>query len=463
MNNPTIRKHCLILLSMCLFFAAGHAQIPNPEIPKQIAQMVRQKAIRVSEHPQTKDPLVIYLPMFFSSAQFLPETKFQLPQKKEVVAVHLVYTRYRQVDTFNQPLLNEKRFLHLSQKLPELFGKKEIEWRVFEQTKGTNEDEARKMFHGFIIFLKEPVSAVVSGTEMNIIDDLLSKIRDSLIEVPEQNIYRIRKKYVETGRYIPRRSDKVEKGIRYDKSGIWFREPETKIVLDSVIRKTIKGYSTYKGIYTGSDARLNPIDVYNQLRNKSFRKKWAFVVDVTGSMAPYTGQVLALLKTRPDLATDHYFSFFNDGNGAPEILKRVGNSGGIYTVKAAHFDTIYQTMERAMRAGTGGDLPENNIEAILRTIKQWPTVDSILMLADAHAPVKDLQILNFVNKPVHLVLCGDVSKIIPIDYVRIAKSTQGLIITNEGEIRDLHLRKVGQTIEVGGAEYLFTHRGLERR
>jgi hypothetical protein len=236
-----------------------------------------------------------------------------------------------------------------------------------------------------------------------------------------------------------------------------------KVVLDSVKRKTIKGYSTYKGIYTGSDARLNPIDVYNQLRNKSFRKKWAFVVDVTGSMAPYTGQVLALLKTRPELATDHYFSFFNDGNGAPEILKRVGNSGGVYTVKTAHFDTIYQTMERAMRAGTGGDLPENNIEAILRTIKQWPSVDSILMLADAQAPVKDLQILNFVNKPVHLVLCGDISKIIPIDYVRIAKSTLGIIITNEGEIRDLHLRKVGQTIEVGEAEYLFTHRGLERR
>jgi hypothetical protein len=47
--------------------------------------------------------------------------------------------------------------------------------------------------------------------------------------------------------------------------------------------------------------------------------------------------------------------------------------------------------------------------------------------------------------------------------VRIAKATKGSIITNEGEIRDLYLRKVGQTVEVGEAEYTFTQNGLQRR
>jgi len=208
---------------------------------------------------------------------------------------------------------------------------------------------------------------------------------------------------------------------------------------------------------------LNKLDVYNQIRNKSFKGKWAFVIDVTGSMAPYTGQVMAILKSRPNLATDHYFSFFNDGNGAPEILKRIGNSGGVYTVKTSNFDSIYQTMQRAMNAGSGGDLPENNIEAILRSLKKWSDVDTVLMVADANAPVKDIRILRFVDKPVQLVLCGDITNLIPLDYVRIAKATKGNILTNDGEIRDLHLKKVGQTIEVGEAEYTFTQKGLERR
>ena len=448
----------LLLLLFPLF-----SQPTTPLVSKKIESLIKIKPIRLSEHPQGRDPLIVYLPMYFSSSQFLPETRFELPPKKEIISVHLVYTRYRQVDTFDQSLLNAKRFLHLSQKLPGLFDQENVEWRIFEQTKGKREEEARKMFHGFIIFLKEPVPAAVRTSEMGIIDDLLLQIHDSLIEVPDKDVYRIRKKYVETGRYLPRRSDKIEKGLRYNKAGIWMREPEMKVVLDSIKRKTIKGYTTFKGVYTGSNARIKDIEVYNQLRNKTFKRKWAFVIDVTGSMAPYTGQVLALLQTRPNLATDHYYSFFNDGNGAPEMLKRIGNSGGVYTVKTSHFDSIYHTMQRAMNAGSGSDLPENNIEAILRALKKWPDTDSVLMVADAQAPVKDMKILKFVDKPVQIILCGDISKFIPLDYVRIAKATKGSIITNEGEIRDLYLRKVGQTVEVGEAEYTFTQKGLERR
>lgn len=462
-------KQCLnkkIQLLWVLFFALSiplFAQKNASTASEKIAKLMEIKPIRLPEHPQTTEPLVVYLPMYFSSSVFLPNTQFTLPIKKEIIGIHLVYTRYRQVDTFNQPKLNENRFLNLAQKLPSLFENDNIEWRIFEQTKGKTENEARKMFHGFIIFLKDPVSPEINKSEMRIIDDLLLGIRDSLIEIPDRDIYRIRKKYVETGRYLPRRKDKIEKGLRYDKSGIWFREPEMRAVLDSVKRKTIKGYRTYKGVYNGVNAPIRELDVYNQLRNKPFRNKWAFVIDVTGSMAPYSGQVLALLQIRPKLSTDNYFSFFNDGNGAPEILKRIGNSGGVYTVKTSHFDSIYHTMQRAMNAGTGGDLPENNIEAILRTLKKWPDTDSVLMVADGEAPVKDMKILKFVDKPVCIVLCGNVSRVIPIDYVRIARDTKGSIITNEGEIRNLHLRKVGQVIEIGEAEYTFTQKGLERR
>ncbi len=452
-----------LLIWMILGIFKVSAQVGENPFEEKISRLMKQKPIRLSEHPQAEDPLVLYFPMYFSSSQFLPETKFELPKDQEILSVHLVYTRYRQVDTFDQPLLNEKRFLHLSQKFPDLFKNENIEWRIFEQTKGKTEEEARIMYHGFVIFLKEKPKMESNRSEMTIIDDLLMGIKDTLIEVPEQYSYRIRKKYVETGRYLPNREDKIKKGIRYNSSGIWFREPEMKLVSDSVKRKKNRAYKTYKGVYTGANTSSYNLDVYNQLRNKTFNKRWGFVIDVTGSMAPYTGQVLALLKTRPELATEEHFSFFNDGNGAPEILKRIGNSGGVYTVKSNHFDSIYQTMERAMRAGSGGDLPENNIEAILRTLKQWPGTDSILMVADAHAPVKDLKIIGFVNKPVLIVLCGDISNLIPLDYVQIAKQTFGGILTNEGEIRNLHLLKMGQTLELGNSDYQLTMKGLERR
>jgi len=461
MYRSGIKKFSLLIIGFFLILHPLLAQTDTPD-PK-IKTLARLKPIRLKVHPMGEDPLVVYLPMYFSSSHFLPKTKFELPKNKEIISIHLVYTRYRQVDTFNQTQLNQNRFIHLKEKLPQLFAQENIEWRIFEQTKGKTEDEARKMFHGFIIFLKDEVPAELKKSEMGVIDELLDEIHDSLVLIPDRDIYRVRKKYVETGRFLPRRGDKIAKGLRYDNAGIWFREPETKIILDSVKRKTIKGYSSFKGVYTGKNPHIQELDVYNQIRNKPFKGKWAFVIDVTGSMAPYTGQVMALLKTRPRLATDHYFSFFNDGNGAPEILKRIGNSGGVYTVKTSNFDSIYQTMQRAMSAGSGGDLPENNIEAILRSLKKWSDVDTVLMVADAHAPVKDMKILRFVDKPVQLVLCGDISNLIPLDYVRIARATKGSILTNDGEIRDLHIRKVGQTIEVGESEFTFTQKGLERR
>ncbi len=461
MQHFRIKKYTLLFLGFFLILFPVLAQ-NSPALPT-IKKLSELKPIRVKEHPMGEDPLVVYLPMYFSSSHFLPKTKFDLPKGKEIISVHLVYTRYRQVDTFNQRLLNENRFLHLNEKLPQLFTKQNIEWRIFEQTKGKTEDQARKMFHGFIVFLKDEIPPEIQKTEIGVIDDLIAEIHDSLVNIPDRDIYRIRKKYVETGRFLPRREDKISKGLRYENAGIWFREPETKIILDSVKRKTIKGYTSFKGFYSGMNPHLKKLDIYNQIRNKSFKGKWAFVIDVTGSMAPYTGQVMAILKSRPNLATDHYFSFFNDGNGAPEILKRIGNSGGVYTVKTSNFDSIYQTMQRAMNSGSGGDLPENNIEAILRSLKKWSDVDTVLMVADANAPVKDIRILRFVDKPVQLVLCGDITNLIPLDYVRIAKATKGNILTNDGEIRDLHLKKVGQTIEVGEAEYTFTQKGLERR
>ncbi len=463
MKLPMLIKSILWIMGMLFAFntLSAQKQTFNEPIDQKIEALMRIKPIKIKSHPSSNDSLVRPLEMYFSSSEFLPKQHFKLPPKKEILSVHLVYTRYRQVDTFNQPRLNENRFYELAKNIPDLFFKDDIEWLVFEQTQANTEEEARKMFHGFVIYLKNPPDKKLLSSELQIIDELLFNIKDSLVKIPDQVIYRTSKKYVETGRYIPRRTDKQKKGIRYDNSGIWMREPEMKMVIDSVKRKTIKGHEKHIGIYRGKNSKLQNTELYNLLRNKPFNGKWAFVTDVTGSMAPYSGQVLSLLKNRPPLSTSHYFTFFNDGNGAPEILKRIGNSGGVYHVKASEFDSIYFTLLKAMNAGDGGDIPENNIEAILRTLKQWPDIDTLLMIADAGAPVKDIKILSFVNKPVQIILCGDISKLIPMDYVRIAIHSKGSILTPDGEIKDLDKLKIGSVIEVGSIDYLFTFQGLQ--
>jgi len=426
-----------------------------------VDQLMKIRPISIVEHPTNNEENVIFLPMEFSSSKFVkPPKKVIIPEGKEVITVHLVYTKYRQIDTFNQPMLNRKRFENLQALFPEVFDMKQVEWRVLEQRKAKTEAEARKMYHGFVIFLREPPSEEKLSAEKWLINRILLNFHDSIIDVPEKTLYRKRKRRVETGLYIPRNERKAARGIRYNRPGIWFREPEMTTVIDSIPRKKIKGYKKRVGVFNGGIlANTNEFDA---LLAKKMTGKWVVVTDVTASMAPYSAQVLAYIKFNEDLRKNGHFSFFNDGNGAPHMLKRIGASGGIYTCKYHEFDSIYNTLVTAMQNGDGGDIPENNIEAILTSLQKWPDSDSVLMIADAKAPIKDMMLLKFVKKPVSVVLCGNVNGDIPNDYLTLVKTTGGTIIQTDDEIRDIKKLKVGDTFDCGDRVYKLTDKGIIR-
>lgn len=426
---PLKIKH-IIAFFWIVFISIGNAHTQS-FVDRKIKTLLQQKAVGVPQHPYAKDTNILYWPMFFSSSYFQDDIDFKIPNNQEIVSVHLVYTRYRQVDTFNQPKLNEKRFYRLAEKHPRWFKNEDIEWRIFEQTKAKTEKRARKMFHGFIVFLKENKDPSFVEREFEILDDIIGKIKDTIETIPDKTTWRVKRKYFETGRYLPWRKDLLQKGVRYSSAGIWFRKPEMRVEIDSIPRRTIPGYSKPSGLYKGES--LRSLDVYNSLIRHSFRRKWAIVTDVTGSMSPFTGQVLAFIKNHPYHTDSTNYSFFNDGNGAPELIKRIGISGGVYTVKNKSFDSIYSTVKKAMNAGDGGDLPENNIEAILRTIKKWPDTDTVLMIADEMAPVKDMALLKYVEKPVVTLICSHFNTgKIPKQYVQIARVTHGGILTEYG-------------------------------
>ena len=126
------------------------------------------------------------------------------------------------------------------------------------------------------------------------------------------------------------------------------------------------------------------------------RHNWGhsfIIADVTGSIYPYTAQLLKWLQLNLTDKENKYFIFFNDGDNKDDDKKIIGKTGGIYSIVTNEYDQVEKTITKAMTNGSGGDAPENNIEALLESDKICKSCDSIVMIADNWAPVKDLSLL----------------------------------------------------------------------
>jgi hypothetical protein len=176
------------------------------------------------------------------------------------------------------------------------------------------------------------------------------------------------------------------------------------------------------------------------------------VVDVTGSMYPYTAQLLKWLQLTLTDKVKRQFVFFNDGDNKGDDKKVIGKTGGIYPVFSNRYDEIEKSIITAMENGSGGDLPENNIEALLESDRICSNCDSIVMIADNWAPIKDISLLKSFHKPVKVVLCGVFDKINK-DYLKLARETKGSIHLIEEDIYSLSLLKEGETIKIHGVTY----------
>jgi hypothetical protein len=115
-----------------------------------------------------------------------------------------------------------------------------------------------------------------------------------------------------------------------------------------------------------------------------------------------------------------------------------------------------------MRAGTGGDIPENNIEAVLETLRHWPDTDTVLLIADNEASVKDISLLKNVKKPISVMLCGATDKIHK-DYIEITKTTGGRLFVLSTELADMKKWQVGTEVLIRGKKYEFRNGELVRK
>lgn len=215
------------------------------------------------------------------------------------------------------------------------------------------------------------------------------------------------------------------------------------------------GLSKYKTEeeYHEAQKTMKESGIYISLDHLDSTKRFALVMDVTGSMGGSIAAMLSWIKKNNDAIPFSSFSFFNDGNNANS--KPIGKTGGIYSTR--YLKEVNQVVETAMRNGSGGpELSENDMESVLKAIEIDPTATDILLIGDNYSEVRDIRLLDNITKPVHVLLCAAPTKI-RTEYLDIAKQTGGMLYLN-GEIIDLSKIIDGESIVIQGYSYTYNGR-----
>lgn len=182
-----------------------------------------------------------------------------------------------------------------------------------------------------------------------------------------------------------------------------------------------------------------------------------FVVDVTGSMYPYTSDLLKWLKAAT-LEQPAHFVFFNDGDDKPTHAKSIGNTGGLYHIYSGDFKEIRDRMFQAMRNGGGGDPPENNFEALLSGLSKITNkANQIVMVADNNSYPRDEHLLKGYQGKVSIILCHT-EKGVHTGYLNLAKKMGWSLHTSSSDISDF----TPSIISFDGMRYRWTITGYER-
>ena len=225
---------------------------------------------------------------------------------------------------------------------------------------------------------------------------------------------------------------------------------------------TYRPSSTIAGLRGERNYLKNVLKGKDKLKDSTYikvmnRNKWqdvAIVNDFTGSMSPYIAEVLVWhsLNIQKHISQISGYTFFNDGNTTPDYKKIIGKTGGIYNTSSQNLDSVLNTAVNTIEHGGGGDIEENNVEALLEAQKQYPKAKGLVMVADNWANMRDTALIGQVKLPVKVVLCGALSNI-NTQYIDLAYRTKGSIHTIEEDIVDLIKITEGKDIIINKRKY----------
>lgn len=186
-------------------------------------------------------------------------------------------------------------------------------------------------------------------------------------------------------------------------------------------------------------------------RNKDW-DNMLVIADLTGSMSPYVGQLLLWIKLKASAHPAKHFVFFNDGDDKMNKEKKIGETGGLYSTPYDSMDALLGVVAKTIKNGWGGDSPENNMEAVLQGIKDYPDFEQLVMIADNGAVPRDLVLMRKIHHPMKIILCGTKDGVNPI-YLDIARKNKGSIHTIEQDLEDLMKMTEGEIIDVGAKRF----------
>lgn len=192
--------------------------------------------------------------------------------------------------------------------------------------------------------------------------------------------------------------------------------------------------------------------VSKTLNNQQNLQHAALALDVTGSMGPYIADMLQYIKNNTHKID--LYAFFNDGDNKPDLQKTIGSSGGIYTYHGNVYDSIEARALQAMRNGYGGDLPENDIEALLAAQEACPQCTRLIWVADNYASPRDLDLYTKITKPVLIIICGADYRINP-RLLTLAKRMQAQVAVTGGFIPRFPALKQGDIFKVRTEEFMW--------
>lgn len=185
------------------------------------------------------------------------------------------------------------------------------------------------------------------------------------------------------------------------------------------------------------------------------RNRWdnkLIICDVTGSMGDFVPQLALWYQLKMNTEPNLQFVFFNDGENNKDSSRKIGNAGGIYYSKAKEIPDLFEFMVNVNARGSGGELAESNMEALIKGTQMAKPFKELIMIADNRSPVWDIQLLSSFKVPVHLIMCG-VTDWIHEDYLNIALKTGGSIHTMEQDITAIAHMIEGQEITINKITY----------
>lgn len=243
----------------------------------------------------------------------------------------------------------------------------------------------------------------------------------------------------------------LEVRISYSPSvnGMYLMNGERPTLETNPLMETPDNLASSTDGITSEQIFLKSSAVYKGLEVLNPDEKSALVMDVTGSMTDNVAALKRWITAHQDSLQFTSFTFFNDGDGKETRKKKMGETGGIYQTfnPLAINDLITQTMEK----GSGGERPENDVEAILFAEKNDSLCDVILLVADNYSEVRDLELVRNVNKKVNVLICAGFGAV-RVDYLLLAKETGGDLIFN-GERIQLSGLQNREVLSVGSYQY----------